>query len=145
MGKYLLSVITLAILLDILELFSAERYKGLTRSAMSLILVMAILSPLPSLVEKMKGELDFSGIEESGGEDIRLLAFGEGIREYISSELDLNPDEVAIEIIGFDKEEMRCEKILITLSGRAALTDYKRAEKLVDGLGLGEAEVKIEI
>ena len=144
MGEYLLSTITLAIIFDILELFSAERYKGLTRAAMSLILVMAILSPLPSLVEKIGGELDFSEIEGSG-EDIRLSAFGDGIREYISSEFDLDSDEVAVEIVGFDKEEMKCEKILITLSGRAALADYKRVERLIDELGLGEAEVKIEI
>ena len=144
MGEYLLSIITLAIIFDVLELFSAERYKGLTRAAMSLILVMAILSPLPSLVEKIGGELEFSEIEGSG-EDIRLSAFGEGIREYISSEFDLDSDEVAVEIVGFDKEEMKCEKILITLSGRAALADYKRVERLIDELGLGEAEVKIEI
>jgi hypothetical protein len=144
MGEYLLSIITLAIIFDVLELFSAERYKGLTRAAMSLILVMAILSPLPSLVEKIGGELDFSEIEGSG-EDIRLSAFGDGIREYISSEFDLDSDEVAVEIVGFDKEEMKCEKILITLSGRAALADYKRVERLIDELGLGEAEVKIEI
>ena len=144
MGEYLLSIITLAIIFDVLELFSAERYKGLTRAAMSLILVMAILSPLPSLIEKIGGELDFSEIEGSG-EDIRLSAFGDGIREYISSEFDLDSDEVAVEIVGFDKEEMKCEKILITLSGRAALADYKRVERLIDELGLGEAEVKIEI
>lgn len=144
MGEYLLSIITLAIIFDVLELFSAERYKGLTRAAMSLILVMAILSPLPSLVEKIGGELEFSEIEGSG-EDIRLSAFGDGIREYISSEFDLDSDEVAVEIVGFDKEEMKCEKILITLSGRAALADYKRVERLIDELGLGEAEVKIEI
>lgn len=144
MGEYLLSIITLAIIFDVLELFSAERYKGLTRAAMSLILVMAIISPLPSLVEKIGGDLDFSEIEGSG-EDIRLSAFGDGIREYISSEFDLDSDEVAVEIVGFDKEEMKCEKILITLSGRAALADYKRVERLIDELGLGEAEVKIEI
>ena len=144
MGEYLLSIITLAIIFDGLELFSAERYKGLTRAAMSLILVMAILSPLPSLVEKIEGDIDFSEIEGSG-EDIRLSAFGDGIREYISSEFDLDSDEVAVEIVGFDKEEMKCEKILITLSGRAALADYKRVERLIDELGLGEAEVKIEI
>jgi hypothetical protein len=144
MGEYLLSIITLAIIFDVLELFSAERYKGLTRAAMSLILVMAILSPLPSLVEKIEGDIDFSEIEGSG-EDIRLSAFGDGIREYISSEFDLDSDEVAVEIVGFDKEEMKCEKILITLSGRAALADYKRVERLIDELGLGEAEVKIEI
>lgn len=144
MGEYLLSIITLAIVFDILELFSAERYKGLTRAAMSLILVMAILSPLPSLIDRIGGELDFTEAEGSG-EDIRLSAFGEGIREYISSEFDLDAEEVLVEIVGFDGEEMRCEKILITLSGRAALADYKRVERLIDGLGLGDAEVKIEI
>lgn len=145
MGKYLLSVITLAVLLDILELSSAERYRGLTRAAMSLILVMAILTPLPSLVEKMRGELDFTEIEESVGEDIRLSAFTEGIAEYIALEFDLSCDDISVEAIGFDSEKMRAEKILITLSGKAALANYKVVEAAIDQLGLGEAEVKIEI
>lgn len=145
MGGYLLSVITLAILLDILEHFSAEKYKGLTRAAMSLILVMAILSPLPTLVEKMRGELDFSEMEESMGEDIRLTAFTEGIAEYIAFEFELSRDEIAVEAIGFDPKGMRAEKILITLSGKAALANYKRVEGEINQLGLGEAEVKIEI
>ncbi len=145
MGGYLLSVITLAILLDFLELFSAERYKGLTRAAMSLILVMAILSPLPALVEKMRGELDFSEMEEFVGEDIRLTSFTEGIAEYIALEFDLSRDDIAVETVGFDPVEMRAERILITLSGKAAFADYKRVESEIDQLGLGEAEVKIEI
>lgn len=145
MGEYLLSITTLAISFDLLELLSAERYKALTRAAVSLILIMAIITPLPSLIGNIRGELDFSVGDAMEGEDIRLVSFEVGISRYIASEFDLSAEEVLVEAINFDPEEMRAEKILITLTGRAALANYKNIEKTVSRLELGVAEVKIEI
>ena len=145
MGEYLLSITTLAIFFDLLELLSAERYKALTRAAVSLILIMAIITPLPSLIGNIRGELDFSVGDAMEGEDIRLVSFEVGISRYIASEFDLSAEEVLVEAINFDPEEMRAEKILITLTGRAALANYKNIEKTVSRLELGVAEVKIEI
>ena len=145
MGEYLLSITTLAIFFDLLELLSAERYKALTRAAVSLSLIMAIITPLPSLIGNIRGELDFSVGDAMEGEDIRLVSFEVGISRYIASEFDLSAEEVLVEAINFDPEEMRAEKILITLTGRAALANYKNIEKTVSRLELGVAEVKIEI
>ena len=145
MGEYLLSITTLAISFDLLEIMSAERYKALTRAAVSLILIMAIITPLPSLIGKIQGDLDFSMGDSIEGEDIRLASFEEGIAGYIASEFDLLREEVEVEAINFNSNVMKAEKILITLTGRAVLANYKSIEKAVNQLGLGVAEVKIEI
>ena len=83
MGEYLLSITTLAIFFDLLELLSAERYKALTRAAVSLILIMAIITPLPSLIGNIRGELDFSVGDAMEGEDIRLVSFEVGHRNCL--------------------------------------------------------------
>lgn len=145
MGEYLLSITTLAISFDLLEIMSAERYKALTRAAVSLILIMAIITPLPSLIGKIQGDLDFSMGDSVEGEDIRLASFEEGIAGYIASEFDLLREEVEVEAINFNSNVMKAEKILITLTGRAVFANYKSIEKAVNQLGLGVAEVKIEI
>lgn len=145
MGRYIFSIIALAIIFDISEMISADRYRTLTRAGVSLLLVMAIVTPLPGLINEIKGGLDFSDLENSADGDIRYEAFVSGLQEYISSEFDLSREDVAVEAIGFSEVDMRAEKILITLSGKAALANYKRIESSIDQLGLGEAEVKIEI
>lgn len=145
MGRYIFTVIALAVIFDIAEMISADRYKGLTRAGMSLLLVMAIVTPLPGLISDMKGEMDFSDIGDFGDADIRYAAFVSGLEEYISSEFDLPREDVTVEAIGFSEDDMRAEKILITLSGKAALANYKKVESSINQLELGEAEVKIEI
>ena len=145
MGEYLLSLISLAIVFDVLEYLSAEKYKGITRAALGLLLTVAVIAPIPGLIADIKGDLVFSDVGDLQGDDIRLAAFSEGIASYIASEFDLSADDVSIEVIEFDPTEMRAEKILITLSGRAAIANYKQIESAVDKLDLGDAEVKIEI
>jgi hypothetical protein len=145
MGEYLSSVTMLAIILDLLEALSAERYKTLTRAAVSIILVIAIITPIPSLMGKFRGELDFSLDNSIEGEDIRLASFEEGVARYIASEFNLAREDVEVEAIKFSPTEMKAEKILIILSGKAVTANYKKIERDVGQLGIGEAEVKIEI
>ena len=145
MGKYLLSITALAVALDLLEVLSAEKYKAITRGAVSVILTVAIITPIPSLVEEIKREPDFSYVEKNEGEDICLASFEEGIARYIAAEFNLSRECISVEAVGFDVQTMRAERILITLSGSAAMANYKRIEKTVSELNLGEAVVKIEI
>ena len=145
MGEYLSSVTMLAIILDLLEALSAERYKTLTRAAVSIILVITIITPIPSLMGKFRGELDFSLDDSIESEDIRLASFEEGVARYIASEFNLAREDVEVEAIKFSPTEMKAEKILIILSGKAVTANYKKIERDVGQLGIGEAEVKIEI
>ena len=145
MEKYLLSITVLAVALDLIEFIAADRYKTLTRACVGIILVMAIITPLPALIEKMQGDLDFSGVQHTQAEDIRLSAFEEGVAQYISGEFNLARENVSVETEGFNSSDMRAEKILITLTGSAIIANYKKIESAVNSLGVGRAEVKIEI
>lgn len=145
MKEYLYLIIILAAVLDLLSHFSAERFKDISTAALGLILTLAILLPLPGLYKKISGEIKFSTPEISQGEDICLAAFEEGIVQYVSDRWELEREDLEVETIGFSREEMRAEKIIISLHGKAALSDYKRIEKELSELGLGEVEVKIEI
>lgn len=145
MGKYLLSITVLAVALDLIEFVSADRYKALTKACVGIILVMAIITPLPALIEKMQEDLDFSEIGDMQAEDIRISAFEDGIAQYISESFGLSRECVSVEAEGFNSDDMKAEKILITLTGSAVAANYKKIESVVNGLGLGEAEVKIEI
>ncbi len=145
MKEYLLLIIVLAAVLDLLLHFSNEKFKDISQGALGLILILAILLPLPGIYKKISGELQFSSPEISEGDDICLSAFEEGIAQYLSDRWGLKREDVEVEAVGFLREEMRAEKILISLHGKAALSDYKRIEKELSELGLGEVEVKIEI
>ena len=145
MEKYILSITVLAVALDLLEFIAADRYKALTKAAVGVILVMAIITPLPALIEKMQEDLDFSEVGDREGEDIRLSAFEEGIAQYVSQEFGLAREDVSVEAEGFDSDNMKAEKILITLTGSAITANYKKIIATTNALGLGEAEVKIEI
>ena len=145
MEKYILSITVLAVALDLLEFIAADRYKALTKAAVGVILVMAIITPLPALIEKMQEDLDFSEVGDTEGEDIRLSAFEEGIAQYVSLEFGLAREDVSVEAEGFDPDNMKAEKILITLTGSAITANYKKIIATTNALGLGEAEVKIEI
>ena len=145
MGKYLLSITVLAVALDLIEFVSADRYKALTKACVGIILVMAMITPLPALIEKMQEDLDFSEIGDMQAEDIRISAFEDGIAQYISESFGLSRECVSVEAEGFNSDDMKAEKILITLTGSAVASNYKKIESVVNGLGLGKAEVKIEI
>ena len=145
MGKYLLSITVLAVALDLIEFVSADRYKALTKACVGIILVMAMITPLPALIEKMQEDLDFSEIGDMQAEDIRISAFEDGIAQYISESFGLSRECVSVEAEGFNSDDMKAEKILITLTGSAVAANYKKIESVVNGLGLGKAEVKIEI
>lgn len=145
MKEYLLFIIVLAAVLDLLLHFSNEKFKDISQGALGLILILAILLPLPGIYKKISGELQFSSPEIFEGDDICLSAFEEGIAQYLTDRWGLKREDVEVEAVGFLREEMRAEKILISLHGKAALSDYKRIEKELSELGLGEVEVKIEI
>ena len=145
MKEYLFLIIVLAAVLDLLLHFSNEKFKDISQGALGLILILAILLPLPGIYKKISGEIQFSSPEISEGDDICLSAFEEGIAQYLSDRWGLKREDVEVEAVGFLREEMRAEKILISLHGKAALSDYKRIEKELSELGLGEVEVKIEI
>jgi hypothetical protein len=145
MKEYLYLIIVLSAVLDLLLHFSNDKFKSMTEGALGLILTLVILAHLPTVYKTVSNNIRFPTPEISLGDDICLASFEEGIARYVSQRWELKREEIEVEAVGFLREEMRAEKIIISLHGKAALSDYKRIEKELSELELGEVEVKIEI
>ena len=145
MKEYLFSVVISAVVLDAVCLIANEKYKKITEVAISVILVLSIILPLPGLIEKIGESIKLEEAVDGEESEFYKLSFEDGIRQYISEKFSLSPANIEVEAVGFSVDEMRAERILITLKGTASLVYNKRIKKAVDELGLGEAEVKIEI
>ena len=98
-----------------------------------------INSTLDGLVNDMKYEDMSDGAIE--------LAFEQGIAEAVAERYGTDRAHVSVAVDGFDMSALTAERIYVTLSGKAALLDYKSIEAwLVDEFTSGgECEVRIRL
>ena len=147
MREYGLVIFALATLICTLGFFA---YKGgrdvAVRMALSVIVVHAALMPVFRLVSEdvTVPELDFD-VDDYEAEYINVArdAFCLGIERAVCSEYSI--EGVRVSAFGFDFATMRAERVLVILSGSAALADYKSIERYVNSMDVGRCEVKIEI
>ena len=146
MKEYVLSIISIGTALDALGLICHERYKKITGSALGLLLILVVILPLPKIVQNLGESLKFEvfDIDVSSGE-FNKTAFEEGISLFVAEKFSLKQADVEVEVISFSSSEMRAERIIITLTGSAAIADNKKIRQTLEELDLGAVEVKIEI
>ena len=153
MKEYFISIIFMSFAAGLASFVSyPSAMEKCAKAAISLLVMFVVITPLLSLVGSI-GDIDFDELKENiitedgEGEYIKTAekAFELGIKRLLSDKYGLSEDEVSVFIIGFDFEKMRAEKIKITLSGRAALSDYRSIEEYVEKNNLGECEVNISL
>ena len=150
MNEYALGVFAILLLSGLLSLLfygSGEAEK----TAIGIIVAFAIISPIITVV----GDIDIDKALDSlsGGSyetdaDPSVIAedaFADGIARAVADKFSLDKDNIRVKIIDFDMEKMRARQIKISLVGAAALADYRGIEGYVNGLGMGECRVEIEI
>ena len=120
------------------------------RRAIGIIVLSVILSPLYNIPSDFDPNSLLSDTRLPDGDNAQLgavieQAFADGIACGVAEKFSLNVEDIRIRIYGFDYEALRCDRIRIILSGRAALADYKAIEKYVNGMDIGECDVEIEI
>lgn len=127
-----------------------DKMKGVTKIACRLLLILAALTPVIGLVKNFaSGGItlpDISPGEDAGiYEDVARDAFDEGIRLAIQSEWGIEKENIYVGTDGFDFENMRAERIYVTLMGKAALADNKAIKQYVEENFGGVCVVQIEI
>ena len=151
MTEYLVSLFAVAAVICVSGFVA---YRGgsdaSVKFALGVILIYTVLMPVTELFGE--GELVFDGEYEFNPEDytkdyeeVAKEAFCQGIKMAVCEKYSLSEGEVSLSTVGFSFNEMRAARIRITLSGAAALSDYKSIERYVCAMGRGECEVKIEI
>lgn len=149
MSEYFLMLFGTVTLLGVCSLFAYSEGDTAMRVGFAVLLIYSATVPLGRIL--MTERIDFPSIDITEGEaseelyDTAESAFREGVASLVSSELSVDKSSVRVLTEDFDFENMRAGRIRIILSGRAALSDYKKIEELIEESGLGECEVEIEI
>ena len=121
-----------------------------SRTAISIILLLAVLSPLPMLVSQSP-ELSLpdlsGGVTDKDAEYLNVArgAFEDGIAEMLSEKYSLSKESFAVKLDGFDFAEMKAERITVTLRMSAAMCDPLAVEKYINSFGIGECHAEIGI
>lgn len=127
------------------------KHRALSEGALSLILILAIASPV---YEYVSGVIDSAeklpnlpSVEGSEGEYERVAkeAFLLGIERLIADEYGLDGEDVSVKCDGFDFSSFSCERIYVTLSGGAATADYRGIKNFIEENFEGECIIEIEI
>ena len=154
MREYLISVVTVSALISVAltVLYKNERELGVAaKGAFAVILLYVTVLPLLGAfsdfdVSKIKfssGDFDFSS--ESALTSSSSAAFEEGVKLFLCEEFSLDTDEIDVSCVGFSQENMKAEKIVVTLKGKSKYADIRAIKEKTEKNGLGECEVKIEI
>lgn len=119
--------------------------------ALGIILLSVVISPIADGLMDFGGEGIFDkieipdGVDQEGIDSVIEEAFAEGIRRAVAEKFSLDGDNIRIRLYDFDRDSLTAGRIRIILSGGAAFADYKAVEKYIDGLGVGECDVEIEL
>ena len=152
LGEYIFSVVLTATALGLISYLSYPSQNArLVRCAASVLLVYVIISPLANFSGISDGLSDLIEstqppsfkIEESELSVSAAEAFAEGVRGLVSEKYGISEENISVHVINLNIKQMRAEKIKITLSGKAALADWRSVEAYVSGEGLGDCEVNV--
>ena len=151
MKAYLVSVVLISALVALCSHFYGEAGGArLGRLAVGCVLLWAVLSPLGDLISSIPAWPEIT-LPPAEGEDAPLYeervreAFCEGIGAAVCEKFSLKEECVRVRAEGFSVEEMRAKKIFILLKGEAIFCDALAVSSFIEGEGLGECEVEIEI
>ena len=118
------------------------------RFAFAVLLSLVIISSLTDAISDLHFVLDGTAGGGGHGDDVYAevgeAAFAAGIAAAVADRFSIDRSEIAVRLIGFELSLMRAEKIIITLSGAAALADARGIGQYISDENLGECEVRIE-
>ena len=152
MSEYCFSIVLVSSLVAFAELisYSGGSEKG-EKLAISAILAYLVICPLVPLLEGVRdfdiSEITAGGDELSGGAYLEVGedAFTLGIKKLLYEKWGLSESETAVAVSGFDFENMRAERIFITLLSGGFAVDFREIELYIERAGLGECEVTYAI
>ena len=153
MGEYLITVAFVSSAVGVLEfLFYRSRGGGAARFCACVILTHAIIAPALSLAASLPDRVplleDVEMPDIPHGDTFGQIAeegFEEGVCKLLCANFGFDEENVSASAVGFEPSEMRAERIVVLLSGSAALSDYKSVEAYLNGLSIGNCEVRIRI
>ena len=147
MTEYAMTLIGVCILSVAVGVLLAESgYEKCANAAMGIILLYAILSPIPALLGDIAYLKDSSTLPEYDDAFTDAIEGGaaEGIRLAVCEEFGLDPGNVEVDAVKMQGDSISFERISITLKGAAVISDYRKIREFVEDMALGRCEVRLD-
>ena len=146
MREYALSLFGMCALLGALSLIHYNKGTA-ERMAERVLFAAAVVLPLVNSLTSLSFSLPSIPSFSDDGEYREVIeeAFSEGVSLAVCERFSLPEGTVKVELHGFDAQKMRAEKIKITLSGVAIISDRRAIQEYIEGENLGECEVRISV
>ena len=123
----------------------------MARLAVAIITAYVIVTPAVSALNELDISELFEKIEPSSiegsaeYEKTAEAAFEKGIKKALTEKFSLDESCTQVLCRDFNFENMRAGQIKVILSGRAAVSDYRKIENYLNELNIGECSVEIKI
>ena len=151
MSGYFLTVFAVCAVLGALGMITYKENFAIERAALAIIILYTVSAPIAEAV--LRGGDDFfidisvdeSKMLDEGYIEVAKDAFELGIRRAVAEKYSISIDDVSVRCVNFNFNEMKAGKVKVLLTGLGALCDRRGVEKYLNGLGVGECEVNIEI
>ena len=150
MREFLSTVFIISILSGILESLTHQSAKNSTRALIGIVTFFLLLNPIREtflgvdLSDITLPTLPDSEISEEYSGYVRE-AFESGIAMAVADRFGLDESNIRVKVTGFDSQMMRAESIRISLSGVAALSDYRAIRDYINNMKIGECTVETDI
>jgi hypothetical protein len=147
--EYFIGIIGLCVFFSLVVGASHPRAALSVRFGAGILAICAFLLPLVDIIANLDIDKTLDGIfddvDYNATDSAIELAFEDGIAQYLAHEHGVERECISVRVDGFDISSLCAERIYVTLSGRAALLDYKSIEaELVERFThSGECEVSI--
>ena len=150
MREFLSTVFIISILSGILESLTHQSVKNSTRALIGIVTFFLLLNPIRETFfgvdfsDMTLPTLPDSEISEEYSGYVRE-AFESGIAMAVADRFGLDESNIRVKVTGFDGQMMRAESIRISLSGVAALSDYRAIRDYINNMKIGECTVETDI
>ena len=151
MNEYFFVIFAASAVLGVLGMITYRENSAVDKAAIAIIILYTVVTPIANAVGK-GDEAIFSDIKADNSEmlddgyiQVAKDAFEGGIRRAVSEKYSIKEENVSVRAVDFDFSTMAARKIVILLTGFGAISDTRGIEKYVNGFGIGECEVNIEI
>ena len=150
MKEFLSTVFIISILSGILESLTHQSVKNSTRALIGIVTLFLLLNPIRETFlgvdfsDMTLPTLPDSEISEEYSGYVRE-AFESGIAMAVADRFGLDESNIRVKVTGFDSQMMRAESIRISLSGVAALSDYRAIRDYINNMKIGECTVETDI
>lgn len=150
MSEYAITLLGMLFISGVLSLLCYGQGRA-EKAAVGIITAFVILSPVVSAassfdISEALTKIPFGDYDsDADPSTVAEEGFAQGIKNAVCENFLINKENISVKINDFDMKNMKCREIVIFLSGSAVMSDYRGIESYIEGLGMGECRVEIQL